>query len=166
MYAIAWASQDWNDIGMDSVTSDWHAAEGNNKNALIDMASFGVIGTAAKVVSVAARRTLIGFTPGLGETALNGMRSGGGHAIRHLQAAGLISSTGSLANRVSEARALLTPLLESPITTFSWKVGATPTRGYYGIARGEKLVAFIATEGPYQGKLISAIVSDAAQIAK
>ena len=74
----------------------------------------------------------IGFARGTAETAFEGMRSGGGHAMRKLISEGLIPNSGSLSSRVQTMKNLLTPVLESPARSFNWRVGATQAKGFIG----------------------------------
>lgn len=64
----------------------------------------------------------ISFAKGLGETALTGMRNGGGHAIRKLQGV-IIPNTGSLASRVRAFKNIAIPILEKPLHSASWRIG-------------------------------------------
>lgn len=96
--------------------------------------------------------------------ALTGMRNDGGHAIRHLRDEGLIPNRGSLASQVEQFSTLTRPILTAPSSTFSWRLGGTQSVGYVGKAPdGTDVVVFVATEGPYKGKVISAVVPDANQ---
>jgi len=94
------------------------------------------------------------------------MRSGGGHAIRHLRDVGLIANSRSLISKVAEFERLTSPILRSPAKTFDWKVGDTMTRAFAGEVDGRQVVVFAAKEGPYQGKVLSAVVADSAQMAQ
>lgn len=98
----------------------------------------------------------LGFAQGSGATALQGMRAGGGHAMRHLEAAGLIPSTGSLASRVRVFARIAVPILENPASTFPWLLGGLPTRGFLGTYQGQRIALFVAQEGPYQSKVVAA----------
>lgn len=89
------------------------------------------------------------------------MRGGGGHAMRRLISEGLIPNSGSLASRVEAMKGLLTPILENPSYSFSWRVGATQARGFIGNFGGQNLFTFVATEGPYAGQVISSGVVQA-----
>jgi hypothetical protein len=111
-----------------------------------------------------ATNTAIGFTDDAVGTAYQGMRSGGGHAMRHLMDEGLIPNSGSLASRASLFEDLTSPILTDPAKTFDWKLGNTATRAFAGEAGGRQVVVFVAKEGPYQGKVLSAVVPDAGQI--
>jgi len=98
--------------------------------------------------------------------AYQGMRSGGGHAMRHLIDEGLVPNAGSLASRAQAFERLTSPILRSPAASFDWRLGGTAARAFAGEAGGRQVVVFVAKEGPYQGRVLSAIVPDAAQIAK
>lgn len=111
-----------------------------------------------------ATNTAIGFTDDAVGTAYQGMRSGGGHAMRHLMDEGLIPNSGSLASRAGLFEDLTSPILTSPAKTFDWTLGNTATRAFAGEAGGRQVVVFVAKEGPYQGKVLSAVVPDAGQI--
>jgi hypothetical protein len=92
------------------------------------------------------------------------MRSGGGHAIRHLRDEGLIPNTGSLSSQVSAFEDMTSPILTSPSRTFDWTLGSTRTRAFAGSASGKQVVVFVAKQGPYQGRVLSAVVPDANQM--
>lgn len=113
-----------------------------------------------------ATKGAIGFSDDAVGSAYQGMRSGGGHAIRHLRDEGLISNSGSLASQVSQFENLTSPILRSPSSTFDWRLGNTLTRGFAGESRGRQVVVFVAKEGPYQGRVLSAVVPDASQMAQ
>jgi len=76
-------------------------------------------------------RTTIGFAEGTAESALVGMRKGGGHAIRHLEGV-LIPDKGSLETRLEAFRKLATPILENPVHSADWRMGGTPGRAFLG----------------------------------
>ncbi|WP_203656137.1 RHS repeat-associated core domain-containing protein, partial [Demequina activiva] len=114
----------------------------------------------------AAANPVVGFADEAVGSAYQGMRSGGGHAIRNLRDKGLIANKGSLASQVAEFQQLTSPMLRSPAKTFDWKLGATITRGFAGEAGGSQVVVFVAKEGPYQGRVLSAVVPDAGQMAQ
>lgn len=94
------------------------------------------------------------------------MRSEGGHAIRHLRDEGLIANSGSLDSQVAQFEQLTSPILRSPAKTFDWTFGGTMTRAFAGSAGGREVVVFVAKEGKYQGKVLTAVVPDATQIEK
>lgn len=116
--------------------------------------------------SLVTPRGTIGFTDDAVASAYQGMRSGGGHASRHLVDAGLIPNSGSLSSRVALFEDLTSPILRSPSRTFDWRLGDTATRAFAGEAGGQRVVVFVAKEGPYQGRVVSAVVSDSGQIAQ
>lgn len=74
--------------------------------------------------------------------------------------------SGSLASRAARFQELVAPILRSPAKTFDWRVGNTAARAFAGEASGSKVVVFVAKEGAYQGRVLSAIVPDAAQAAQ
>jgi hypothetical protein len=84
--------------------------------------------------------------------------------MRHLMDEGLIPSSGSLASRAGLFEDLTSPILTNPAKTFDWKLGNTATRAFAGEVGGKQVVVFVAKEGPYQGKVLSAVVPDAGQI--
>lgn len=61
---------------------------------------------------------------------------------------------------------LTSPILQNPSATFNWRLGDTATRAFAGQAGGRQVVVFVAKEGPYQGRVISAVVPDANQVAQ
>jgi hypothetical protein len=105
--------------------------------------------------------------PGLSEVeasnVLTGMREGG-HAIRHLQGV-LIPNTGSLESRVEAFRLVVTPVLENLQHVSNWQVGGTQGRAYLGMVDGQNIVVVVALDGPFQGKVITAFIPDANQLA-
>src|SRR5688572_911760 len=94
------------------------------------------------------------------------MRSGGGHAMRDLIDEGLIPNAGSLASRAARFQELVAPILTGPAKAFDWKLGGSAARAFAGEAGGRQVVVFVAKEGAYQGRVLSAIIPDAAQIAQ
>ena len=117
-------------------------------------------------VRAVAPQSAIGFTDDAVASAYQGMRSGGGHASRHLVDAGLIPNSGSLSSRVALFEDLTSPILRSPTRTFDWRLGGTATRAFAGEAGGQRVVVFVAKEGPYQGRVLSAVVPDSTQVAQ
>ena len=113
-----------------------------------------------------AANTAVGFADDAVASAYQGMRSGGGHAIRHLRDEGLIANSGSLSSQVAQFEQLTSPILRAPTRAFDWRVGETMTRAFAGEAGGRQVVVFVAKEGPYQGSVLSAVVPDAAQMAQ
>ncbi len=87
--------------------------------------------------------------------------------VRHIvRDEGLSHNSGSLASQVSKSDELTTPILRSPTSTFDWKLGGTVSRGFAGTVNGRRVVVFVAKEGPYQGRVIPAVVPDASQMAQ
>src|SRR5262245_38549450 len=68
----------------------------------------------------------LGFVRGLGVTAVQGMRAGGGHAIRHLEAGGLIPSVGSLTSHVRAFVHIAVPFLANASDTLLWTIVGLP----------------------------------------
>jgi hypothetical protein len=77
----------------------------------------------------------------------------------------LIPNVGSLQYRVAAFERLITPVLERPRQTFNWRVGTTAAKGFAGIVGRAPVVVFVAREGPYQGRILTAVLPDANQIA-
>jgi RHS repeat-associated protein len=123
---------------------------------LDDAASYG-----DELVKLGRARSTIAFTDDTVGSAYQGLNRGGGHAIRHLAKEGLIPRTGSLASQVSAFKDLTATILKSPLATFNWKVGATQARAFAGQSGGVPIVVFVAREGPFQGRVLSAIVPTA-----
>ncbi len=111
----------------------------------------------------AASKSAVGFAPGTAESALTGMRNGGGHAIRHLEGI-LIPKNGSLQSRLEAFQALATPILENPVHAANWRIGATEARAFLGNVNGQNVVVVVAKEGAYQGKVISSFIPDSNQL--
>ena len=108
----------------------------------------------------------IGFTEDTVASAYEGMRSGGGHAMQHLIDEGLIPNRGSLASRVQLFRDLTSPILTNPAASWNWRLGNTATRAFAGRIGVHQVVVFVAKEGLYEGRVLSAIVPDLSQIAQ
>lgn len=106
---------------------------------------------------------LIGFAKGYGADAVDGMRKGGGHAIKHLIDAGIVPNKGTLAFKVGEFEKIAVPILENPTVTSSWRVGGTQGQAFAGQVNGEWVVLVVAKDGPYQGKVVSSFIPDANQ---
>jgi hypothetical protein len=77
-----------------------------------------------------AAETAVGFADDAVVSAYQGMRSGGGRAIRHLRDEGLIANSGSLSSQVAEFEQLTSPILRAPTRTFDGRVGETMTRAF------------------------------------
>jgi hypothetical protein len=110
-----------------------------------------------------ASKNVIGFAEGTAETALTGMRNGGGHAIRHIEG-NLIPNTGSLQSRVDAFKQIATPILENPRHVADWRIGGTQARAFLGGVNEQNLAIVVAKEGPHQGKVISSFIPDANQL--
>lgn len=108
----------------------------------------------------------IGFALGTAHTALDGMNKGGGHAIKHLVKDGTIPNVGSLATKVAEFRRIVVPILENPLKSFNGWVGVTKARVFVGEVNGRKLAVFVATDGPFKGKVISSFFPNAQKLAE
>jgi hypothetical protein len=102
-------------------------------------------------------------TVAVAEAAFNGMRGGGGHAIRHLEGI-LIPKTGSLQSRVDAFKALATPILKNPLHAANWRIGVTEGRAFLGNVNGQNAIVVVAENGPYQGRIISSFIPDANQL--
>jgi RHS repeat-associated protein len=106
-----------------------------------------------------------GFAPGTAQSALDGMRNDGGHAIRHFGEEKLIPNTGSLQSRVAAFGRIAIPILENPVHTAPWRIGGTQGRAFLGNVNGRPVAIIVATEGAFQGKVIGAIAPDPSQLA-
>jgi RHS repeat-associated protein len=135
-------------------------------NTAVGGAAGGLGAYAARAATGVAPQSAIGFADDAVGSAYQGMRSGGGHAMRHLMDEGLIPNAGSLASRAATFQDLTSPILRNPSATFNWRLGDTATRAFAGQAGGRQVVVFVAKEGPYQGRVISAVVPDASQVAQ
>jgi hypothetical protein len=111
-----------------------------------------------------ARVAGIGFADDAVRSAFIGMNRQGGHAIRKLEALGYIPQTGNLASRVKAFEKFVTPILTSPTHSFDYKVGKYWTRGFAQKIDNQWLAVFVAKEGPYQGKVVTAFFPDPNQI--
>jgi RHS repeat-associated protein len=150
---------------MEAAAAEAAVAEASAAEASAAEATVAEAGTAEGVVARGGGRA-IGFADDAVGSAFQGMRSGGGHAMRHLIDEGLIPNAGSLASRAQKFQDLVAPILSNPTKTFGWRIGGTAAQAFAGSAGGRQVVAFVAKEGPYQGRVLSAIVPDAAQIAQ
>jgi len=65
--------------------------------------------------------------------------------MRHLEAAGLIPSAGSLASRGRAFEQIAVPILESPAYTFPWTLGGLPTRGFLSTYQGQRIAMGVVT---------------------
>lgn len=128
---------------------------------LLATITFG--GISAFVGAKSTVRNAVGFGEETVASAYLGMRSGGGHAMRHLIDEGIIPNSGSLPSRAQIFQNLTSPILVNPSTSFDWKLGETASKAFSGQINGKTVVVFVAKEGPYQGQVMSAIVPDTAQ---
>lgn len=83
-------------------------------------------GVGAGIPAVGAGTRAIGFADDAVSTAYRGMRSGGGHAMRHLIDEGLVPNAGSLASRAQVFEQLTSPMLRSAAMTFDWRLAKRP----------------------------------------
>lgn len=90
----------------------------------------------------------------------------GGELVQRTGVSGLIPNAGNLTSRAQAFERLTSPILRSPKASFDWTVGGTAARAFAGEAGGRQVVVFVAKDGPYQGRVLSAIVPDASQIAQ
>ncbi|GAA3747464.1 polymorphic toxin-type HINT domain-containing protein [Salinactinospora qingdaonensis] len=90
-------------------------------------------------------------------SAFEGMRKGGGHAMRHLIEDGIIPNKGSVSQKRETFEAKTSKILTNPRKKFSWKIGGTPSNAFAGEVDGVTVVVFVAKEGPYKGRVISAV---------
>lgn len=98
-----------------------------------------------------------GLSPEAAAAASVGLRGGGGHAILHLTEVGLIEKKVSLESKVASFQQLTQPILQNPTKTFPWRLGDSPSTAYVGTV-GQTVVVFVATSGPYAGRVLSAVV--------
>jgi uncharacterized protein RhaS with RHS repeats len=133
------------------------------------VSAVGMADDAARVLSQAddlaraAAKQSIGFAPGTAENALSGLRSGGGHAIRHLEGS-IIPNTGSLQSRLDAFKEIAIPILENPLHSVDWRIGSTQGRAFVGNVNGYNVAIVVAKEGPYKGKVISSFIPDENQL--
>jgi hypothetical protein len=80
--------------------------------------------------------------------------------MRYLIDEGMIPNKGSVAGKAAIFQDRLSPILTSPVKTFNWKLGDTQTKAFAGLVDNKMVVAFVAKEGDYQGKVLSAFVSN------
>lgn len=166
-YGWALAGVAWSVFGAENISL---AADGQTSSSggvaleaaqVIPFVRLGRYVAAGGEVVTAARG--IGFARGAAESALSGMRGGGGHAIRKLEGV-FIPNGGSLQSRVDAFKALATPILENPIHAANWRIGATQGRAFLGSVDGQHVVVVVAKDGPYQGKVISSFIPDSNQL--
>lgn len=116
--------------------------------------------------ALGAARGAIGFVDDEVASAYQGMRSGGGHTMRHLIDEGLIPNAGNLASRAQNFGLLNSPILRNPAASFDWWIGNTAARVFAGQAGGMQVVVFSAKVGPFKARVFSAIVPNATQMAQ
>ncbi|TWT59741.1 Ig-like domain-containing protein [Rubinisphaera italica] len=104
-----------------------------------------------------------GLTDDAAESALDGMRNDGGHAMRHL-VGDLIPNSGTLANRLDTFKQIANEILRNPEHVAPWRIGATQGTAYLGTSGGRRVVIVVADEGPYAGKVISSFIPDENQL--
>ena len=78
--------------------------------------------------------------------------------MRHLIDEGIVPNKGSVASKAQVFQEQLVPVLTRPGKTFDWKIGDTPARAFAGEVDGKTVVAFVAKEGLYQGRVVSALI--------
>ena len=151
------------EAGEEGTWSDTHwwskflVAEG-----VVQLATGGLGSLATKIRHVPRG---IGFAPGTAYTAIAGMKNSGGHAIRHLIKDGTIANKGSLASKVDAFADIAKPILENPLKSFNGWVGPDKARIFIGEVNVKKLAIFVATEGPFQGKVITSFFPNAKELA-
>jgi hypothetical protein len=84
--------------------------------------------------------------------------------MRHLIDEGLIPNAGNLASRANLFERLTSPILTNPAKTFDWRLGDTMARAFAGEVGGKHVMAFVVKEGPFLGRVMSALVPDAYQV--
>jgi hypothetical protein len=84
--------------------------------------------------------------------------------MRHLIDEGILANSGSIADRARRFESVVSPILENPSHSFNWKIGATEARAFVGVISEKPVVVFVAKEGLYQGRVLSAVVPDAKEI--
>lgn len=95
--------------------------------------------------------------PGWPTSALTGMNKGGGHAMsRFVSQYGYIPNSGSLASKKALFDELVTPILKNPWAIRDGHLAGTAGHAYVGFIEGRMVAVFVASEGPYAGKVISA----------
>jgi hypothetical protein len=70
----------------------------------------------------------------------------------------------SLAAQRQVFEELTAHVLRDPVQSFTWTLGGLRTSAYAGIIGEQRVVIFVAREGPLRGKVMTAIVPDAKQI--
>jgi hypothetical protein len=136
---------------------------------LADIAALQKAGKLSDVEALIAK-SAIGKNPAVGLTkadalsALDGMRSGGGHASRKLEGI-MIPATGSPASKIAAFKDLVKPILEHPLHSAPWRIGETNATAYLGRVGDKNLFIVVAKDGPWAGKVLSSFVPDANQLA-
>ncbi len=149
----------------EGVVGDANASHSGHADDILRLSGHGVhtyyvlVGEQSVLVHNCGTGGAIGFSDDAVGSAFDGMNSGGGHAIRHLRdEAGLIANRRSLASQVADFQRLTSPILRSPTHTFDWRVGDTAARGFAGMVQGQQVVVFVAKEGLYQRRVLTAVV--------
>ena len=83
----------------------------------------------------------------------------------HLRQTGLVHDSGRLSAQVERLQELTEPILRRPDWTFQWRLGATRTTAFVGRAEGRDVVVFVASEGKWAGKVLSAYEPSAERLA-
>ena len=78
----------------------------------------------------------------------------------------LIPDTGSLRSRVHAFSAMALPILENPLHSAEWRVGANFGRGFLGSVNGQNVMIVVAKDGPYQGKVLTLFIPDTNQLSQ
>ncbi|MFD5404293.1 polymorphic toxin-type HINT domain-containing protein, partial [Streptomyces griseorubiginosus] len=157
---------DSGDAATVGVTRAWAVEEQRVQNLTVaDFNTYYVLAGATPVL-VHNASCPIGFTEDTVGDAFNGMNKEGGHAMRHLKEDGLIPNKGSVASQRKFFEENFSHVLTSPDKTFDWKIGSTPAKGFAKKVDGKVVVIFVAKEGQYQGKILSAMVPPAKNLLK
>jgi hypothetical protein len=149
-----------------SATKAWATPEQRVHNLTVaDFHTYYVVaGETSVLVHNASCAT--GFTQDTVADAFTGMDKGGGHAMRHLIKAGVIPNKGSVATQLKYFQDNYSQVLTSPDRTFDWKTGDTNARAFAKKINGQVVAIIVAKEGPYQGKIITAMVPNAKKLAE
>jgi hypothetical protein len=106
----------------------------------------------------------IGFTEDTVDSALATNIRGNGHQLKHLRDEGLIPNTGSPQSQLDAFNSKVRPILRAPEHTAAWRIGNTNARAFLGEIDNTRVAVIVATDGPKQGKVLTAIVPDANQL--
>ncbi|MXM68835.1 hypothetical protein GR925_36930, partial [Streptomyces sp. HUCO-GS316] len=149
-----------------SGTKTWAAAEQRVHN--LNVADFHTYYVLAGEIPVLVHNAscATGFTQDTVADAFTDLNKGGGHAMRHLKDDGLIPNKGSVASQLEYFKQNFSQVLTSPDKTFDWKTGGTQARGFAKKVNGQVVVIMVAKEGPYQGKVITAMKPGPKNLAK